>query len=546
MARLDRLGDAKQVAQTAAAIGREFQRDLLARVMSDAASLEHSLGELVEAGLLYRRGVAPADRFVFKHALVQDAALDSMLRRTRQSVHKRIAEVLEADFPAISSNEPEVVAHHYSQAGDTERAVHYWCQAGQRAARRSAYVETVSHLTEALRSLSTFPESPERHRQELAVQTMLGPAQMAVHGFASDAVEGAYNRARELCELTGHHEQLVQILYGLFRLSLLRGHIESAYSLAKDLLVEGGQSDERGALITAHRAIGNSAIWLGHAEEARDHLLSGTSLYDKDNDSDLALIYGDDPGVDCLIYTALAQWWLGNFELAWAARNEALELARELAHPFSLARALGVSSMVTYWQRDPETVVADAEELLELSTQHRLVIWKATAQVMLGAGRTLLGDAATGNDLFNRGFEKYQATGARLGLDFFRCFIVDAHARNGDANRGIEALEAALGEDQHTPFWIAELHRLSGELGIKIQKTDSVVESEFQKALSVSREQGARALELRAAYSLARFWETRGKTGAAAELLSRVLGNLAEGSGAPDVVDARRLLDALS
>ena len=436
MARLDRLGDAKQVAQTAAAIGREFQRDLLSRVMSDAVSLEHSLGELVEAGLLFRRGVTPADRFVFKHALVQDAALDSMLRRTRQSVHRRIAEVLEADFPAVGTSEPEILAHHYTEAGEAERAVRYWEQAGRRGAQRSAYVETVSHLTNALQLLTTLPESSARDEQELALQTILGPAQMAVEGFASEAVEQAYTRARELCVQTGRADQLSQTLYGLFRLNLIRAQYGQAKVLAGELQAEADRQDDRRSRITAYRALGNSALWLGTCDEAMRYLSQGALLYEQEIDSDLALIYGDDPGVDCLSYSALAQWWLGFPEQSSALQSEALSLARNLSHPFSLARALGMSCILQFCRRDLAIGVRDAQELLELSTQHGLTIWKGVGELTLGVGRVIEGDTEEGNHLFDRGFTNYQATGGRLAWDLFPAAVADAHTRMGDAVSG--------------------------------------------------------------------------------------------------------------
>jgi predicted ATPase len=233
----------------------------------DVALVDRSLAQLVDAALLFVRGVAPTARYIFKHTLVQDVALDSMLRRTRQSVHKGIAQILESEFPAVSLSEPEVPTYHCSEANDTERAIDYWHRAGRRAAERSAYVETVSHLSNALRSLPALPESASRDEQELAVQVALGPALMAVEGFGSDAVEQAYTRARQLCELTGKTDQLFQTMYGLFRLRLLRAQYNPGRALAQELLIQAEAIDDRVSRITAHRAIGNSALWLGEMSE---------------------------------------------------------------------------------------------------------------------------------------------------------------------------------------------------------------------------------------------------------------------------------------
>lgn len=547
MARLDRLGDAKRVAQTAAVIGREFRWELLSRVMSgQAASLERSLGKLVEAGMLFRRGMAPADRYVFKHALVQDAALDSMLRRVRQAVNKRIAEVLESEYPTVAEAQPEVLAHHFTEAGEAKRAIGYWQQAGQRDAQRSAYVETVNHLSKALQLLNTLAESVARDEQELTIQSVLGPAQMAVQGFASDAVEQTYNRARELCEKTGRSDQLFQTLYGLFRLHLIRAQYDSASVLAKKLLAQAERQEDRTYRITAHRAIGNSALWLGEVGKAQSHLERGASLYDREADRGLALLYGDDPGVDCLSYSALAQWWLGHADQAIALRNQAVVLARELSHPLSLGRALTFSCIVHCCLRRLPAMIQDAEEMLELSTAHEMVIWKSMAEVMLGIGRVHEGDTESGIAQLNRGLASHHATGARIGSGLWPAFAAEAHARNGEVDAGFHALQAAIDADDNMRLWDAELHRLKGVLGVRSKAAHASIETSYQQALSISREQGARALELRAATSLARMWWEHEKRKQAADLLSPVYEWFTEGFDTPDLVDARNLLDELS
>ncbi|MFT5175726.1 MAG: class 3 adenylate cyclase, partial [Gammaproteobacteria bacterium] len=512
MARLDRLGEAKRVAQTAAAIGREFTRDLLLRVMAeDNVSVERALTQLVDSALLFARGVAPSDRYVFKHALVQEVALDSMLRTSRQAVHQRIAQVLESEYPTISMNEPERLAHHFGEAKQAERAIDYWHKAGRRAAERSAYVETVSHLSNALRLLATLADTEARDEQELALQGALGPALMAVEGFASDAVEQTYTRARQLCERTGKTDQLFQTMYGLFRLHLIRAQYDSAMSLAQELLLQAEAEDDRALRITAHRAIGNSALWLGDIAEAQLHLARGASLYNRGTDRGLALLYGDDPGVDCLIYLSLAQWSIGQADQGLASRAQAVALARELSHPFSLGRALGFSCLVHCIRREFSAAAEEAEELLALSTQHGLVIWKSIAQVMLGISLSVNGESAPGLAMFNLGLTNFQATGARVVTRLLPALLADALARTGNVHAAVEALKIAAQADDNTVFWDAEHHRIRGDLDGQLNVADSTIEASYQQALVISRRQGARAFELRAATALARFWCARGK-----------------------------------
>jgi len=515
-------------------------------VIEEPAPLEPSLAQLIGAGLLFTRGVAPTERHVFKHALLQDAALDSMLRRTRQGVHRRIAEVIEDEFPLVRENEPEVVAHHYGEAGEAERAIGYWHKAGLRAAQRSAYVETVGHITNALRLLDTLAESSARDEQELSLQTMLGPAQMAVGGFASDAVETAYSRARELCELTGRNESLVQILYGLFRLNMLRAHYERAYALAKELLSEAERQGDRPSLITAHRTIGNSAIWLGHAQETCEHAALGFSLYDSESDRDLAMRYGDDPGVDCLLYAAYAHWWLGRMDESEASRAKALSMARELADPMTMGRALVMSCMLQFSARNHAAAYADAEEGLRLTAEHRTVVWKAGAEMVLGASLVLEGEQSAGTALHRRGFAAFNATGARLGLDMFLSYAADAHAQAGDPAIGLEILEEAMAVETRLPFWEAELHRIRGDLGVRSGGPMAEIQADYEKAIELSRTHGAKSLTLRAALSLANFWSLHKRQRDAVKRLRPACDAMDEGFGTPDVVAAQTLLAKLA
>jgi class 3 adenylate cyclase/tetratricopeptide (TPR) repeat protein len=313
MARLDRLATVKSLAQLGATLGREFSYELLQAVAPwDEATLRRGLQQLVEAEFLYQQGLPPQATYLFKHALIQETAYQSLLRSTRQQYHQPIAHALEERFPETGETQPELLAHHYMEAGLAAQAIPYWQRAGQRAIQRSAHAEAIAHLTQGLEVLQTLPETVERSYQELLVQTTLGPALMAARGFAAPEVGHAYARARELCQQMGDTPQLFPVLYGLYRFYLLRGELQTARELGEQLLTLAQPQQDPALLLSAHRALGDALFWLGEAAIARGHLEQGFALYNPQQHRSLAFLYGDDPGVDCLSYGAWALWWLGH------------------------------------------------------------------------------------------------------------------------------------------------------------------------------------------------------------------------------------------
>jgi len=341
MARLDRLSAVKTVAQLGATLGRQFAYDLLQAVSPlDEDTLQQGLRQLVEAELLYQRGTPPRATYMFKHALIQDAAYQSLLRSTRQHYHQRIVQVLEAQFAEIVETQPELLAHHCTEAGFSAQAVPYWQRAGERAVAHSAYVEAIAHLTQGLAILKTLPDTPERAQHELILQTILGPALMATKGYGAPEVEHAYTRARELCRQVGETPQLFRVLWGLQRFYLLRAELQTAYELGEQLLKLSQHQQAPSHLLEAHRALGHPFFFLGKLIPSREHFEQGLTLYTPQQYHSHALLYGRDPSVDLLSYAALVLWLLGYPSQALQRIHAALSAAQELSHPFSLAQAL--------------------------------------------------------------------------------------------------------------------------------------------------------------------------------------------------------------
>ena len=340
MARLDRLAAVKALAQLGATLGREFSYALLRAVAPWEEGIVHQgLHQLVAAEFLYQRGVPPQATYTFKHALIQDVAYQSLLRSTRQQYHQRIAQALEAQFPETVATQPELVAQHYTAAGCAEQAVVYWLRAGQQASDRSAHVEAISHVTTGIELLKTLPETPERIQQSLTLHVALGAALQITKGNAAPEVEHAYTQARALCQQVGETPELAPVLLGLWRYYLVRPQLHTARELGDTLLRLAQRTDDPALTVIAHYALGATWCWLGAMPAARHHLEAGIARYTTDQRRAPVFRIGQDPGVACRIYAAVTLWLLGYPSQALARRHEALVLAHELSHPFSLGFA---------------------------------------------------------------------------------------------------------------------------------------------------------------------------------------------------------------
>ena len=550
MARLDRLATVKSLVQLGATLGREFAYALLHAVSPwDEATLQRGLHQLVEAEFLYQRGLPPQATYLFKHALIQDAAYQSLLKSTRQQYHQRIAQVLEAHFPETVATQPELLAHHYTEAGLTEQAIPYWQQAGQQALQRSANPEAVQHLTRGLALLVTLPETPARAQQELDLQIALGPALMATKGTAASEVEQTYARARVLCAQVGETPQLFPVLRGLSQSYRNRGALRTARELGEQL----DRLAQREAAPThrqqAHEALGIALFYLGEFADARTHFEQGIALTDSTAQRALVLRDGTAPGVTYRSFAANTLWCLGYPVQAIQRSQEGLALAQELAHPESLAWAQNWAAFLHHHRREAAAVQAQAEALLTLATAQGFpllvglgICWQGWALAMRGQGEVGLAQ-------LRQGLATFLAMGQRLARSLCLVLLAEATGHAGQVEEGLRLLAEALMalKTSGRSDALAEVYRLQGELLLH-QATPDVAQAEacFQQALAIARSQRAKSWELRTAMSLSRLWQPQGKRAAARDLLEPIYGWFTEGFDTADLQEAKALLEALS
>jgi class 3 adenylate cyclase/predicted ATPase len=550
MARLDRLVTAKAVAQYAAVIGRQFSYELLQAVSQvDEAMLQHELGRLVEAEIVYQRGLPPQATYVFKHALIQDAAYESLLKSTRQHYHQRIAQVLEEQFPETAEVQPELLAHHYTEAGLNAQAVSYWHKAGQRAIERSAHVEAIAHLHQGLALLQTFPETPERTRREVDMLIALGTSLVATKGNGAPEVEQTYIHARHLCEPLADPHQLFPVLWGLWGVYVVRAAYRTAYPLGEQLLTLAHQAQDTAMLSAAHVVVGRTLSHLGAFTSARTHLAQGITWSDPTHHRASVFLYGEVTGVVCRSHDAVVLWWLGYPAQGLARNEEAVTLAQQIAHPFSLAYALGMAAFFHQLRREVRVTQERAEAAISLTQEQGFSYWMAISSLLRGWALAQQGRVPEGIEQIHQGLTAWRATGAEISRPYLLALLAEAHGIMRQPEAGLTALTEALplaettGERWHE----AELYRLQGALLLQ-QASDNQAEAEhcFQQAIVVAHNQQAKSWELRAATSLARLWHQQGKRQEAHDLLAQVYGWFTEGFDTADLKDAKALLDALA
>jgi predicted ATPase len=533
-----------------ATIGRQFAYALLQAVSQlDASTLQRELGRLVVAEIVYQRGLPPQAYYYFKHALIQDAAYESLLKSTRQQYHQRIAQVLEAQFPGTVTIQPELLAHHYTEAGLSAQAVPYWQRAGQQASDRSANLEAISHCTTGIELLKTLPETPEHTQYAVALYIALGAALLVAKGHAAPEVEHAYTQARALCQQVGETPQLVPVLFGLWRFYFARSQLHTARELGETLLrLAQGSHDPALAVIT-HYAFGTTWFGLGALPAARQYLEEGSTHYTSDQRRTPAFRIGPDLGVGCHVYAALTLWVLGSPAQALARIHEALALAHALAHPVSLVWARVCVAIIAQFRRDVRAVHAQAEAAVALATDQGFPQWAAVGTSMRGWALAMQGQGEEGLALVRQGTAAYRATGAALHVPYLYTLLADVADDLGHTADGLQALvEAHILVEQHEErWWEAEISRLRGVLLLRQPGTPQAeAEVWLRRALDVARRQEAKSLELRAAMSLARLWQQQDKLAEARELLAPVYGWFTEGFDTADLHEAQALLGALA
>jgi class 3 adenylate cyclase/predicted ATPase len=547
-ARLDRLGDAKAVAQAGAVIGRSFGCELLAEVAGvDRGQLAEAMARLVGAGLIVAQGDPPDAIYTFKHALVQDTAYRSMLTARRKALHGRIAEVIESRFPETREQEPEVLARHWLAAGDTARALDYLESAGMRGLARSSYVEGIASLRQALELLERMDPSPERLGRELRLQTALGGALIATRGFAAGETGAAYARAAELCGLIGETTSLYPVRYGVFVFHLVRGELARARELAREFVKSAEAHEDPAHHLAAHRTLGSCLTFMGEWRDARQHLDRALDLYDRGRHAGLAVTYAQDPRISAL---ALKSWLVlqqGRFDDALALSDAAVSEAQAFEHLHTLAYALGIGGiMVPQFCRDLHGTREAARALSELCRRQPVPLWGSLAFCLEGWCIGMNGDIEAGIRQLTQGYNDFVATGARLFRPYYNTLIADLHLAGGDPKPGLERLELAQQQmqDHHEGWFAAELDCRHAD-ALRTAGDTVAAEARYHRGLTHARAQHGLLSELRLSVGLATLLRDRGDIDAARGLLEPLTGRFEQGFERPDLVGARRLLATL-
>jgi predicted ATPase/class 3 adenylate cyclase len=547
MARLDRLATVKGLAQLGATLGREFAYELLQAVAPwDEEALQRGLHQLVEAEFLYQQGLPPQATYLFKHALVQDAAYQSLLKSTRQQYHQRIAQVLVERFPTTAETQPALVAHHYTKAGCSTQALTYWRRAGQQALQRSANMDAVRHLTTALALLAPLPDTTARAQQELDLQIALGPALIATRGQAAPEVEQIYARARALCTQIGETPQLFPTLRGLCRFYRNRGAFQTARELGEQLGRLAERTTDPTDRLEAHVALGETLCYLGDYATARTHLEQGIALIEPTVEQNLARRQGEAPGLRCLFTTANALWCLGYPTQAVRRSHESLALAQDVAHPYSLAVTQHRAAFLHYRRREVQAVQAQADTLLALATAQGFPTLVGFGTCWLGWALAMQGQGETALAQLRQGLAAVMATGQALSQPLCLVLLAEAAEHAGQVHEGQRVLTEALAtfEASGRGDMLVEAYRLQGALLLRQTPAEAAqAEACFQQALAIARRQQAKSWELRAAMSLSRLWQQQGKQEDAAALLAPIYGWFTEGFDTVDLQEAKTLLE---
>lgn len=554
MARLDRLTSAKELAQLCAILGREFTFDMLLAIQPRGQEmLQQGLRQLVESELLYQRGVFPKTTYIFKHALIQETAYQSMLKNTRRRYHQQIAEVLVKQFPELAAAQPEIVAHHYTEAGLGIEAISYWQQAGQRAVECFANQEAIAHLTRGLELLEDLPKNPEHSRQELMLQLALGPPLSWLKGFAAPEVEAAYSRAFKLSQQAGGTQLHFPALWGLWHFYLLKSEFPKAVTLAEQLVRFNHTVHDPVRLSDAYRARGETFLWSGEFSQARTYLEKGIGLYDPQQQGSYT---AENPGVACRSLSAIALWFLGYPDQALLQSHEAITVAQEMSHPFSLSAAHHFAGTLHVLRQEGDATLEQAGTAMEIATEQGFGFFIAYHTMLKGWALAEQGRPKEGISKLCEGLDAFRATGAKTLVRQWLVVLADLYGEVGQAENGLSVLAEAqilADENRDECYYLAEMLRVKGQLlmhGVKNELREAAVydeaESYFLRAIEVAQKQDAKSLELRAAMSLSRMWQRQGKKSEAIRILSKIYNWFEEGFGTPDLKAAKLLLEELS
>jgi class 3 adenylate cyclase/predicted ATPase len=556
MARLDRLGSAKEVVQIGAAIGREFSHALLASVVrKPEAELASALNRVVEAGLLFRQGVPPHASYLFKHALVQDAAYGTLLREPRRALQARIAEALESQFAEIAESQPELLARHCTEAGLIEKAAGLWGKAGQRSLARSALVEATAQLSHALDLMAALPGTPDLRREQIKLQVALITPLIHVKGFAAPETKAAEQRAQlliEQAEALGESPEdpllLFSVLYGFWVANIVAFDGEISCDLAAQFLTLAEKQKGTVPLMIAHRITGISLLHTGEIARGRAHFDDALAQYDPAEHRALAMRFGQDTMVSILTFRSLALWLLGYPEAALRDVDHAVKESREIGQAATLLNALANTSWALILRGSYTTARAQLKEAVALADEKDTLLWKAVGIIHQGILSALTGKASSAAQLITSGITSFRSTGSTLWAPIHLSYLAMAHAELGQLPEAWHCIRSAMTalETTREKWCEPEVNRITGEITLLSPEPDAAkAETYFERALAIAREQQAKSWELRAAMSMARLWRDQGKRQQAHDLLALVYGWFTEGFDTLDLKDAKALLEQL-
>ena len=550
MARLDRINANIEVIQLGAAIGREFSHQLISIASPLAETELHAeLEKLVGADVLVSRGRGPRTRYHFKHALIQDAAYGSLVKKTRKAFHRSIAEAFESEFPETAETQPELLALHWTEAGEGAQAIDYWEQAGTRSLQRRAHKEAIQQLRCGLELIAGQPESPARIEQELRMQTALGVPLQATIGYSAPEVEQAYSRAHKLSAQLGLTTDQFPVLYGMFRYYMLQAKYPKSRELGQLLLTIAEETQSPHYLIAANRARGGPPVYEGRHQEAVPFLERVIGIEPtRELRAEVDRFDVVDPWIAARSYLSWATWLMGYPDQSLAHSNEAVSIAEGLDHSFSQALALSFSQWVHQFRCDVAQTRATAESALAIAQEHGFAFWYGWCGVMRGWAVAQQGQAKEAIAEIRQGIKDWRAQGSELGSHYYYVLLAEACIKAGKPDEAADALTEAtkFADDTGEGFYRAEIFRVRGRVVLlKGSTAEQEAEACFRSAIEVAREQNAKSLELRAARSLARLLQKRGDAAGAMELLTPLVDWFQEGHDTHDLKRSAELLETL-
>lgn len=550
MERLDRVAPSRRLAQIAAVIGREFSTDLLSAASQvEEGDMLSALELLEKADIIYRADISPSVRFAFKHVLLRDAIYDSLLRSKRQQIHADIAGILEHDFPELAENQPEVLAYHYQEANNYRQAIRCWFEAGQRALANSANVEAIANFRKALQLLNALPETPERTSREIGIQLALGIPLIAVRGYASVETREAFSRARALCLQVGDIPEYFQALFGLWGHAWMGGKNDEALQMAEEFLARSRTLSDPVPLMMAHRVMGSTLLTIGDFQSSANHFEETIKLSSGKGKPPLYNLYMVEPQAASLLLLSWDLWFLGYPDRALSRVSEALALGEGLAHPYTVAFAHYMTSVVHLLRGDAARAFESAEKSFEMSREQRFSLYEILSRISRGRAFGDLGRIEEARNEIALGMDEARRNGVGFMSPMMNSWLADMHASAGENERALSIVENCLANsgDVTGRSWEAELYRQKAAILLALDPA-KITEAEalLKTSIEVARGQSARSLELRATTSLAELWRAQGRPDEARALLEPICRWFDEGAETADLRRARKAQSVLS